>query len=698
MPGPHVGLEDEGPGVRLERAQLRHVLRGLPVHHLAVVEGRLHEHGRVGLALQVGVGAIRLHVVVGVLLLGIAPLLVLAHGEGEAGVEHGVDDVHEGHVGDHGREQVRAHVGDGAHEQAARAAALDDEAAGRGVALGDEVLGHGDEVGERVPLPHHAAVVVPGLPHLAAPPHVRERDHHPAVEQAQPRGGEGDGQGEAVGAVAAQQHGGRSVPDESLPIDDRYGDLDPVGGGGQEALRGVLRPVVAAEHGRLLEQLRGARVHVVVEDRARGDQRLVGVAELPRLELHVGGGEDGVGGLGEGDLGVECASQAHHAQAGQALLALEPHVEVLEEVHRLQHDVGPMGEDLHPALAPGGGHGRLDEAEVAARVVDLEVEEVAVMVDVVLLVLDARREHRPFPARRLGGEDARLRGGEAPDAQDEPGAAARAAHPDVEGLVGLLVDELVRGRRAQLVTIEAVLALGPVLDRIEQRPAVGGPGHRARLLREGGSRHARAQVLDEQVVLAESGGVGGVGEEPAVVAHRVGAQGQEGVPLRQQVEVEGDLLFSYLRGGTRREGLLAAEDGVLLARLRPRVIEVRAVTVGDVDVRLLDAREHLRVQRALEARRGLRHRVRVRVLRLQVARHLGVALLAEPEVVVHAALPVHHVDPGDPLGHGRCGDAGLGVGERVEGRVRHRDRQLTAPSSARAARPRSSRAGPCPAA
>src|SRR5262249_23139415 len=35
--GVHVDAEDQRVGVRLERAQLGHVLRGLPVHHLRVV-------------------------------------------------------------------------------------------------------------------------------------------------------------------------------------------------------------------------------------------------------------------------------------------------------------------------------------------------------------------------------------------------------------------------------------------------------------------------------------------------------------------------------------------------------------------------------------------------------------------------------------------------------------------------------------
>src|SRR5688572_18461815 len=49
----HDGLEYQRVGVGLEAPELRHVLGGLPVHHLAVVERGLHQHRRVGAGLQV---------------------------------------------------------------------------------------------------------------------------------------------------------------------------------------------------------------------------------------------------------------------------------------------------------------------------------------------------------------------------------------------------------------------------------------------------------------------------------------------------------------------------------------------------------------------------------------------------------------------------------------------------------------------
>jgi len=112
----HVGSQEEGIDIGLEGAEFGGVFGGLPVHDLAVIEGGLDEHGGVVLACEVGVGAIGLHVEIVVFLERVAPLLVFADGEGERGVEHGVEDIHKGDVADDDAKEIGAHVGDGAHE------------------------------------------------------------------------------------------------------------------------------------------------------------------------------------------------------------------------------------------------------------------------------------------------------------------------------------------------------------------------------------------------------------------------------------------------------------------------------------------------------------------------------------------------------------------------------------------------------
>ncbi len=73
-------------------------------------------------------------------------------------------------MGDDGAEEIRAQVGDRAHEQAAGAAALDGDARRVAVAVLGQVLGGGDEVGEGVALLHACVPAsCQGLP-MSPPP------------------------------------------------------------------------------------------------------------------------------------------------------------------------------------------------------------------------------------------------------------------------------------------------------------------------------------------------------------------------------------------------------------------------------------------------------------------------------------------------------------------------------------------------
>src|SRR5438309_1837441 len=86
--------------------------------------------------------------------------------ESDVGVRR--EAVHEWDLGDDGPEQVRAHVGDRAHEQTAGASAPDDESIRAGPSLSHQVPGAGDEVGEGVLLVEELALVVPAPAQLAA--------------------------------------------------------------------------------------------------------------------------------------------------------------------------------------------------------------------------------------------------------------------------------------------------------------------------------------------------------------------------------------------------------------------------------------------------------------------------------------------------------------------------------------------------
>ena len=185
MAAVHIDEEHQRILVRLQRAQLGRVLGGLPVHHLRVVKRRLHQDRWIRLGCNVVIRRVGQHVVERGLLIRIAPLFVLRHRQRKRRVQHGVHHVHERHLAQHHLEQVRTHVGDRAHQQAARARALNADLAALAVACRQQVLGRVDEVGKGVALGHHLAGIVPGLAHLAAAADMRDGRDHAAVQQGQ---------------------------------------------------------------------------------------------------------------------------------------------------------------------------------------------------------------------------------------------------------------------------------------------------------------------------------------------------------------------------------------------------------------------------------------------------------------------------------------------------------------------------------
>ena len=267
----------------------------------------------------------------------------------------------------------------------------------------------GDEVGEGVHLLHHPPVVVPGLAQVAPAADVGDGHHEAAVEQGQAVRGEGHRVGEAVGAVGGEEERRPSVARQALLVDEGDRDLHPVLGGGEHPLRGVPRGVVAARDLLLLQQGGGPLLRVVVEDRARGHERLVGVAEDLGVELGVLPREGRVGGLGEGDAVPLARAQVGdpRAGAGRSRARRPPR--------------SPGRSPCPPASRPGGGAatstqlsrpgfatGAFTRRKLRPGVVGADVEVVAVVVEVVLLLGDAGG-HRPELPRR-----ARSRAGSGP--------------------------------------------------------------------------------------------------------------------------------------------------------------------------------------------------------------------------------------------------------------------------------------------
>ena len=243
---------------------------------------------------------------------------------------------------------------------------------------------------------------------------------------------------------------------------------------------------------------------------------------------------------------------------------------------------------------------------------------------------------------------------------DQEIAAPRALDPEVEALVLLLVDELVLRRIGpEDVLVELVRALRLcVLGHVEDRLVVGREGDRVDPLGAIREIGTGAKVLHVERELAEARGVEPVGVQVAVVGDVDVADADERLGLRDLVRVDQDHLG---RAGAR---LLSAADGVLLPLLRARVILPPVEGGGRRRVGLLQARDGFVVDLPRERREARGHRVRVRVLRLEIGDDLGGPLVAQPGVVVLEGLAVDRrlvrVSARDRRGDGRGGGGGVG--------------------------------------
>ena len=104
--------------------------------------------------------------------------------------------------------------------------------------------------------------------------------------------------------------------------------------------------------------------------------------------------------------------------------------------------------------------------------------------------------------------------------------------------------------------------------------------------------------------------------------------------------------------------MTAEMPGILLAFFCAREIEVAAKRVGDGKIGLKNAAEHLLVEPLLKLGAGLEHGVGVGVFRLEVGDDFGTFLLAEPGVVIDAAIPVKDLLDRFTASPGRSGRSG----------------------------------------
>ena len=171
---------------------------------------------------------------------------------------------------------------------------------------------------------------------------------------------------------------------------------------------------------------------------------------------------------------------------------------------------------------------------------------------------------------------------------------------DSKTLIEFLEEQGVRFRGPQNVPVEAVRALrGFVLDGVEQRAIVGGPGDTGDALDALGKDGPGAQVFHLQRELAESRGIGRIGEQAIIFTDFEGTQSKKRMAFCKQIQVE----QQFFRGAFPIAS--PAMERVLLSLCGPREIEIATQAIRNGKIGLQDAPQHLLVKLLLKCLGGL---------------------------------------------------------------------------------------------
>ena len=129
MAGAHLRAQQDRTASGHGRAQPLHPFQRLPIGHARIGEAGHREDRRIGLRAHIVVRRIGQRAVeTSASRDRIAPFRPFRRRQRQIVVEHGVEHVDERHAGDDAREQFRRHIGDRAHQHAAGACALRDDA------------------------------------------------------------------------------------------------------------------------------------------------------------------------------------------------------------------------------------------------------------------------------------------------------------------------------------------------------------------------------------------------------------------------------------------------------------------------------------------------------------------------------------------------------------------------------------------
>ncbi len=449
------------------------------------------------------------------------------------------------------------------------------------------------------------------------------------------------------------QQRGAAIARHILAVNQRYRNLHPVTCRRPDALGDVGAGVVT-EHRFGLEQTTLAAGHVQFVGGLRRGQRGVDVAQPAAVGLGIDRKPHGVSRfVGLHQEGFAVARQ--HADAAQAFGAFtqrDKAVEQLEagEEHFLvvRDPFLPAGTVAHGVL----GHGH---QPVVGRVpVGADHPATVQMIGVVQEITLARCQHEEIrrvfqrSATQLAGHRALQR-----DAQVLLGAGAR--NPQVEGFVGLLVDQLVgAGRSAEAMPFDALAEQGfRIVFDVVQGAVIGAPYQCRRDAFDHIGMHISAgQIPDPQRVLATAHVIFDPGQKTSAGADFVTADLEIALVLRQRIAIEQDFLRRL------HAALAACVDRVLAAFLVAAVIPVTLFQERHAGIVRLDPRDDLVIQRAADLGLRRQQRIGVGVLGFQIGDDRGIlaAVVAQPVVRVFAAGTVrcHHLVR---LGgsHRRCG-------------------------------------------
>mmetsp|Transcript_6598 Transcript_6598/g.27333 ORF Transcript_6598/g.27333 Transcript_6598/m.27333 type:complete len:718 (+) Transcript_6598:973-3126(+) len=666
-----VGLDADQLGCRAGVGGLQRggVFEAVRRHDAVVVVAGGDEHGRV---FDAALDVVQRRVSVqGLEHLGVVAGAVVG-GPGPADREVLVaQHVHHAHLR-HGRgEQLRALVGDRAHQQAAIAAAVDGERGRAGNVVLYQPFSGGDEVVEDVLLLQLGAGIVPGGAVFTAATDGRDDIDAAHLEPGRRGDAVGGGGGDVEAAVAVEQRGVAAVELETLLGGDEDREARAVLAG-DELAAGFELVGVEGGLGRL-EQLDLAGPDVVAVDLGRRGQ--AGVAEEGVLVVPAATEAAGRADARQLDLAQALAVGGMHAHQGRGVVQIAQQ-EAAANGRGAGHRIGAFG---HQGLPRGRGRVlQVDGHQATAGRVPVGLDD------------DLVTQHRDRAVLRVELQRDRLRlaaGKRALRQRQHHQAVLAAAFHDADQqqaaivghlgaeapflVIAVLGDEDILGlRSAQAVVVELLEVVG-ALERlallggieagVEEALAIGRPGGAAELDPFDGVRQVLAggEIAHPPGLPVGAGAGHAIGQQLAVTRGRDATQGHRAV-LAQRVGVERHLRRVLQRGGRVEHAL-----GLQAAVVGPEI----ALALAEGDAELLEVIE-LGVE--LAHRQALRHGgeefVGDLVLLHDPGLGVGAVVVFQPAVGVGHRGVVIGVDLVDLAGDGVADRLALGAGGEQGGK------------------------------